>query len=164
MNVPVDRNPAEATAELAKTLAMLTDRVRRLREEGGGTAETVVVPLIASDLGRYAQHLLRSRRVRDRALASERLVLGEPNWEMLLELFVADAKGEELGSTSLAIASQSSPTSGLRYIDRLVSHGLVTSTVDANDARRRMLSLSEHGRTVMAECLGAMLATEPGMS
>lgn len=72
-------------------------------------------------------------------------VMPEPAWEMLAELMRARLVGQQLSVTSLALASSSPMTTGLRRIDDLIQGGLVARVPDPGDRRRTYLELTPAG-------------------
>jgi len=60
----------------------------------------------------------------------------DPAWDMLLELFVAHERREDLTITSLCYAAGVPLSTGTRQFQRLEEHGLVTREGDLEDTRR----------------------------
>lgn len=86
-----------------------------------------------------------SRRVRDEVFDCPEL-FGEPAWEMLLDLAVAEGDGNRLSVSALCIGSCSAPTTALRYIKAMEQAGIVRREEDAADARRTYVRLSAKGK------------------
>jgi DNA-binding transcriptional ArsR family regulator len=72
-------------------------------------------------------------------------LLGEPAWDMLLDLFMQYAGGAKVSTTSLCIASDSAPSTALRHIAQLEEAGLVTRNPSAHDRRITFVELTEQG-------------------
>jgi DNA-binding MarR family transcriptional regulator len=104
-----------------------------------------------SDPVSYARLLLAAQRKRADALGG--VPLGEPAWEILLDLFVQDAEGRAVSVSSACGASGAPPTTGLRYVTYLVEQGHIVRQPDPNDARRTLVRLSEGMRTTLASLL-----------
>lgn len=92
-----------------------------------------------------------ARRIREKHIPIE--LLGEPGWDMLLDLYMSYCEGKRLHSTSLCIASMVPPTTALRWITNLVNAGLAVRTKAVHDTRVTYVELSEQGITAMARCL-----------
>lgn len=60
----------------------------------------------------------------------------DPAWDMLLELFVAHERGEELTITSLCYAAGVPLSTGTRQFQKLEQYGLATRHGDCKDTRR----------------------------
>lgn len=87
-----------------------------------------------------ARWILASRRRRPRAFASLRL--GEPTWDMILDLYVADREGRRVDVSGLCLASGVPATTALRYIDLLAANALVAKVDDVDDGRRSFVTIS----------------------
>lgn len=87
-----------------------------------------------------AKALLTSRHAIQRFLPEA--LFADPGRDLLLELFIADAKGRPMRVSAACIAARVPPTTGLRWIANLKSQGLVLSAQDPLDARSTILRLS----------------------
>eukprot|EP01037_Dinobryon_pediforme_P032475 gene32475-37431_t len=65
----------------------------------------------------FAKWVLGSRRRRSKAFKSIRF--GEPTWDMILDLYIADREGRRVDVSSLCLASGVAPTTANRYLDLL---------------------------------------------
>lgn len=72
-------------------------------------------------------------------------MLGEPTWNMLLELFCQFAGGAKISTKSLCIAADCPETTALRYIDRLEECDLVIRSRTETDRRVTMVGLTRKG-------------------
>ncbi len=70
-------------------------------------------------------------------------LMGDPAWDMMVDLFVTEAKGKRLSVSSASVATRTAQTTGLRWINRLVDEGLVIRLSDSTDRRRNFLVLSD---------------------
>lgn len=91
--------------------------------------------------------LLGIRRHRDAVIGSG--YFGEPSWDILLDLFVNEQKGRPISATSACLAAAVPPTTALRHLVTLTTDGLICSTPDPADARRRYISLTRRSREMM---------------
>lgn len=87
-----------------------------------------------------AEWLYRSREVRP-GVEDSRL-FGEPAWDMLLDLYIHQAKGLATSVTSACIGSHAPPTTALRYVEVLHEQGWIEKIPDDSDRRRSFLALT----------------------
>jgi hypothetical protein len=98
---------------------------------------------------------------RDRRRRFPGIAFDDPNWEMMLDLFIAMEEGRRVSVTSLTIAAQVSSSTGLRCIRRLVKDGYMQRIDDPSDARRSFLLLSPAIYVAMREEMLATLDSTP---
>ncbi len=104
-------------------------------------------------LKRAAERILGKRRLRERYWGAA--MVGEPAFDLLLELFVQEAEGRAVYTTSAAVASGAPLTTALRQIAMLVEHGLVRRLPDPIDRRRVIVQLTAEGTRTMTDYLAA---------
>lgn len=97
----------------------------------------------AYNLATRAKREQERRALRNLHISSD--LLGEPAWDMLLELFCQFAGGAKVSIKSLTIASGEPASTALRTIDRLVESGLVSRTDSHIDGRVVLLGLTREG-------------------
>ncbi|WP_343070983.1 winged helix DNA-binding protein [Novosphingobium jiangmenense] len=85
-------------------------------------------------------------------------LFGEPGWDILLDLYIADRRRTELQVSSVCLDAGVPSTTILRWISRLEREKLIYRTADASDARRRYVRLTDEGRTMMRKVLRAISA------
>ena len=107
--------------------------------------ELHINPAIKHDL---SQNLYKLRRIRDKVFGNSEM-FGEPAWDMLLDLMIAERKFASISVTSVCIASCVPPTTALRWLAILEFEGLVDRTRDALDRRRSFVRISEKGQRLM---------------
>ena len=76
-------------------------------------------------------------------------ILGEPCWDILLDLTVAAIEGKRISVTSACIASGVPPTTALRWISLLEKEGLAERSGDLSDKRRFFIKISDKGMKAM---------------
>lgn len=86
--------------------------------------------------------LYRERRVRDAFFKDGGDFWGEPAWDMLLDIFIANETGRLVNVTSACIGGDVPIATGLRHVGRLLEKGFLDRTTDPKDRRRGMLSLT----------------------
>ncbi len=89
-----------------------------------------------------ARSLYRDRRLRGDIFPCPRL-FGEPAWDILLDLYIAQREGKTVSVTSACIGAAAPTTTALRYLNRLENLELVRRLGDPGDGRRALLRLSE---------------------
>jgi DNA-binding MarR family transcriptional regulator len=112
------------------------------------------VPVDDALLGLLAEEIYRNRRRRARHLASR--LLGEPAWDILLDLYVAAGRGQAVSVSNACLAADAPASTALRWIHHLQTEGLVERLADETDARRHYVRLTDTGLARMnayfAEC------------
>ncbi len=103
-----------------------------------------------------AMNLIAQRQLRTKVFAESVNYIGEAGWYMLLDLYVASTAGKYVSVSSACWASFSPPTTALRHLEQLSRDGLVESSSDSKDARRRMVKLTRRGKELMANYLDAI--------
>lgn len=104
---------------------------------------------------RLAKALYALRRRRDSATSIKSL-FGEPAWDILLDLYIAQKSRAELQVSSVCIEAGVPSTTILRWIARLEREGLVYRAADKGDARRRYVRLTSEGHALIVRLLGAI--------
>ena len=110
------------------------------------------------NLGRLARSLYLERARRAQFLPGG--LLGEPSWDILLDLYVGSRENELRSVKEVCIASHCADATALRYIEQLIAAGLVVRTRDTRDNRRKFLSLSAEGYRRMTRYLTAIAGVE----
>ena len=108
----------------------------------------------APDLLQFGRLVFALRR--DRCEFLHPAMLGEPAFDMLLALYIAD-ESAEVTLAKLADLSGVPQSSGLRWIDYLCSKKLISRTRHPSDGRAWVLRLTETGRAALDGLLGSML-------
>lgn len=126
----------------------LRDIVRRIAEVQNLGAAQRYREITRSSEREIAKSLLHERRLRAKIDFGEGL-LGEPGWDILLDLYVRQESHDPVSIKSACIASGVPPTTALRWINVLEQAGLVEREKDASDARRSFVHLSPRGESLM---------------
>ena len=73
----------------------------------------------------------------------------DPAWDILLELYLADASEAKLSVTAIGLESGVAPTTVIRWISVLESNGLVKRVEDALDKRRCWVYLTNKSKAAL---------------
>lgn len=149
---------AESAVAIARKVADIAQGLAALAERLAGQP-----PLSSSDLAEsqcvaFLESLFRIRRLRSRHLAS--LTFGEPAWDILLDLAVAQFWRRETSVTSLCIAADVPPTTALRWINNMTRSGIIVRRPCERDGRRSFLAAAPHVYQAMIAMAGDALRTE----
>lgn len=148
-------------SELRDEIARLKHRLQYL-EERAANGQTTPLEAVREQKTKvleserlhvaWSHAALRFRRQRDRVFDGLNL-FGEPAWDILLELVLAQASQKRMSVNEASIASAVPATTALRHINLLNAAGLLVTSSDPLDRRRRWLELSSLGSTLMREAL-----------
>ncbi len=83
-------------------------------------------------------------------------LFGEPAWDILLDLYIAQADDKPVSVSSACIGSAAPATTGLRWLGVLADEGLVVRENDTGDNRRVLVRLSHTGIKAMERFLDAV--------
>lgn len=148
---------------IAEKLLMLADaqeRVGEQQQEKVRGAEPISVrktnddPLYLADpdvLLAIAKAIYRGRQARASQFPGD--LLGEPAWDILLDLYIEKGRGRTVSVTSACIASNVPPTTALRWLGVLEEGGWIIREEDVKDRRRKFFRLSEKGEIAVVRCL-----------
>ena len=87
-----------------------------------------------------AEWIYRGRQ--ERPGGEDPRLFGEPAWDMLLDIYIHQAKGQSTSVTGACAGSHAPATTALRYIDLLCELGWVEKLPDSRDKRRSLLALT----------------------
>jgi DNA-binding MarR family transcriptional regulator len=87
------------------------------------------------------RQLLKARRMREAYFDSE--LFADPAWDILLDLYAAHLEGAKVSVSSLCIAANVPPTTGLRWIRSMTDAGILVRRDDQSDGRRVWIELSD---------------------
>jgi DNA-binding MarR family transcriptional regulator len=132
--------------------ARAEERLRSLKAEVGQMAETLAAMSIAAVRGQHearaatnvspvsVRSLIKAQSLRSNYISD--VPLGDPAWEILLDLLAARLESKQVAASSLCIAAGIPSSSAMRLIDTLTSRGVIVRTRDPRDARRSFVELS----------------------
>ena len=147
-----------ALAELDQVLARLGAEVEK-------RARPVERPAIAAaeapaegatqdrgELAAKAAAIYAGRRKREQIFGVP-AIFADPAWDIMLDLFVANAKGRSISVSCSTVAAAVAPTTALRWIQTLIDYDLLKRVPDPVDRRRCFLQLSERGFDLVARAV-----------
>lgn len=89
-----------------------------------------------------------------RAQALPSALLGEPAWDILLDLAAAKLENKRIQITAIGLNEGLPPTTALRWIGLLVEHNLIRRIPDDVDRRRTWLEITPEAMKKVAACFG----------
>lgn len=88
-----------------------------------------------------------ARRRRERFLGAD--LLGEPAWDILLDLYIASKRGATVSTSSACLGAHVPATTALRWLQVLQDRGMIERYGDSRDQRRTLVRLSLAGVAVL---------------
>ena len=165
--IPPVPDGSSRRTRLADLAARLAEISAELQHAGGEADDPCAVTILrpsersgghaAANLLELARHAYWLRRQRAQIFGCADL-FGEPAWDILLDLYIAQGDGKAVSVSSACIGSASPPTTGLRWLAALADKGLILREPDAHDHRRIMVRLTAEGSTAVERFL--MLARQ----
>jgi DNA-binding MarR family transcriptional regulator len=128
--------------------------MRRMRENCEALRTLIAGSNIQTQVqtyGNLAADLLSERSNRRDVLDAS--MLGDPVWDMLLDLIVAEEQTKDISVTSLCQASDVPQSTALRWITVMVDCGMVTRREDNLDKRRTFVELTSATRAKLVAYL-----------
>jgi DNA-binding MarR family transcriptional regulator len=149
-----------ATKTIELTQGDLASLKRLLSSLSASAPEAEPDPISGVDVRR--PQLLRMARIsfavrRRRADYLHRAMLGEPAYDMLLGLYVAEGDEQLVTASRLADIAGVAPSSAMRWIEYLVGKDLVHRGPHPTDKRASILRLSAAGRAALEGVFMTML-------
>lgn len=96
---------------------------------------------------RIAKEIFRSRKRRNALFGKD--LAGEPGWDILLELYMAEFEQRKVSVSGACYASEAPFTTALRWLERLEGKSWLGRTPDARDGRRFWVNLTDDGIKAM---------------
>lgn len=118
-------------------------------------SESVLFRFSEQLLAEEAARLFSQRRLRSSFLPD--LLLGEPCWDILLELFYDQRTGRRSTVSSACRAANVPFTTALRWLNTLEANGLIKCATDTIDRRVRNVSLTKDGEERMRAILNGTI-------
>lgn len=110
-------------------------------------------------LARRARQILDFRGRRTEGFG--RAMFGEPAWDMLLAMYIAEQRGDRATIAELAAVSGASPSVALRWLNFLVAEGLAGQEIHPERSDALAIQLTDRSRRALEHYLGTTLAEWP---
>lgn len=102
-----------------------------------------------------ARTLYAARRKREAFIDLD--LFGEPAWDILLNLYIAERERQAALTTKSCIDGTATQTTGLRALYRLETLGYVTRRSDAMDRRSTLVRLTARGKMAMDSYIASIV-------
>jgi hypothetical protein len=126
-------------------LSTLTDEIRLLgsllQNQASHAAAPVDVPasMRTNPDAALLRKLIRAESTRAMAIGGK--ALGDPAWNILLDLILASLEDRKVAVSSACIVAGVATTTALRLITRMVDDGVLMRVPDESDGRRHFLAI-----------------------
>jgi DNA-binding MarR family transcriptional regulator len=152
-----------SASDLRNVALLLTSLADALEEKAPAERREQISHLLTThppdrELARVAERLYRFREARSQFLPD--LLLGEPAWDILLDLFYQETVGREVVTTDALIAARVPATTALRYLGQLELEGLIRREKARGDQRKRNVTLTVRGKSAMKAYISSLLNLE----
>lgn len=139
---------------IEEALLALQARIAALHEaiaSGQAALYRVKRVMDTNDLCALANEELRERSRRTAHFPA--MLLGEPAWDILLDLYCHSCRRQEVSVTSACLAARVPVTTGLRWVGLLESGGFIARRPSKKDRRAVILDLTADGRSRIEQIL-----------
>jgi len=143
---------AEDVTEVARLLERLVNPQEAIPECSLDSAQTDCNKLIA--VAKLVQVLRHSR-----ALHFSKAMFGEPAWDLLVALYIAEEQSWKPTLSTLANDAGKPVSTALRWIDYLDKRKLIRREPSSTDRRTIVVTLSEQGREALQSYFQGVLAS-----
>ncbi|HMI19055.1 MAG TPA: hypothetical protein VK533_05880 [Sphingomonas sp.] len=114
------------------------------------------VAMHSADMTEFARQVLAGRKQRDRYF--DPMLFSNPAWDILLNLFVADADGRPVTVLESCLASTVPQGVALRWLGYLKQEEMVIETPDPARPRQTIIRLSDQTRMAISAYLGSLVS------
>jgi DNA-binding MarR family transcriptional regulator len=129
---------------------MTSEASQGVAANGGAQEAGTTVDLFSSSRSARAARAAIAARARRQKFFKASL-FSDPAWDILLDLFAAEAEGRRVAISTAGLAANVPLTTAIRWINALQEEGLVSRHNDPLDARRSFLTLTELGLRSMQD-------------
>ena len=119
---------------------MLEKQLIRLE---GEVARLKIAVVQSTALAKKAGMIARLRRSRERFFTDADDLFGEPAWDLLLDLYAAQAAGMQVSVSSACIAAAVPQTTALRWLKAIEKKAMIVRLRDPFDGRRQFVRLTD---------------------
>lgn len=134
------QKPLTPSAIIQDEIAALKDRIERLQQAASAHVRS-------EEQARMVKDLIDARRRRDALFAAD--LFGEPAWDMLLELYLAELEDRTVRVSKLGAASGISQSTALRWLGKLERDGWIHRVADPAYGRREFAVLTARSLSAM---------------
>jgi DNA-binding MarR family transcriptional regulator len=143
-----------------KTIFLDEDEQTFLARLAARVAESEAGPVLSEADKRHilletARQAIKFRRWR--VSLFDRAMLGEPAYDLLLALYVAEEDLGQVTASRLSDLADVAQTSALRWLDYLIGKQLIERLPHRHDKRSSVLKLTERGRSALDSLLLQMM-------
>jgi DNA-binding MarR family transcriptional regulator len=146
-------NRPEAKLPSQHEQTFMLDGVNRTAVGAGDEADTHAAGL------QVTRWWLNARRLREEVFGPG--LFADPVWDILLDLYSAEDKGECVQISSLAIAARVPHSTAVRWAKIMTHEGLMVRHRDPTDARRIHVRLSPFARSLMQDYFTRLTGRAP---
>lgn len=129
--------------DVGDAIRALAERLTELEARAARGGEPPSLGFSDDKMATIASSIYRSRQVRSNYFKAS--LLGDPGWDMLLDLFISKIRGRRVSTTSLCVAANVPQATGLRWIDLLRQEGLLRRASAHDDARLKLVEITPEG-------------------
>ena len=113
--------------------------------------QPILPAAVSAESVQTARRMVRERLRRGQFFRPE--LFADPAWDMMLDIFIAEAEGRETPVMNLCLSSQVPETTTLRWVRTLEHAGIFLREKDEHDLRRVLVRLSPDASKAMATYL-----------
>ena len=121
---------------------------RMLGYDSSGFSRKKIDPL-------FLRRLIQAERARAKVIGGK--MLGDPAWDLLLDLLLVSLEGGKVSVSSACIVTGLATTSALRLVNRLVQQKVLIRQPDPDDGRRYHLIIAPHIHVVLEEYFSELI-------
>lgn len=136
----------ENTQGIADRMEALAIELRTMSDHELGTVPS------KQTLTGLAGKIYSARRNVDEVFGMQGFAIS-PAWDIMLDLYQADCKGNQISVTSACIGAACPATTALRWLNALEEMLLIDRRPDSDDKRRFVVEISELGRLRVEQAL-----------
>jgi DNA-binding MarR family transcriptional regulator len=112
--------------------------------------------VFSDELHALARLIYDNRRTRSELF--EEAMFGEPAWDMLLALYVAEGQGRQQTVSRITSWADAPQTTALRWLEYLERENLISREANPLDRRSVFLKMTDKGRATLEDYLKRTLA------
>ena len=141
-SMAAEASPVDSVASQLRAMSSEMQRITALFETNTSTKETGGYHYGHNDIevdAALVKKLIRAEHSRSRVIGGK--LLGDPAWNILLDLLLATLERRKVAVSSACIVAGVAPTTALRLVNRMVDDGVLLRMPDENDGRRDFLKI-----------------------